>query len=267
MNVPLGDLFIEDVWWRPLLSIAIFFLAAWVLYKFSWPIAGRLVKLGRFTQKRREQRPEREQTVREIIASSITFLAFCAAIVLTLAQFVAPTSLIWIIGLFSAAFGLGAHRIIGDILTGLSFIFEDKIAVGEKVEVLGVEGVVEAMNLRTMLLRSPTGELYIVPNGEVRLVRNFSRGLFSTVEITLKLAASDLGRALPLLEKLGHEAVMLLPNLLEPWRILSGDGVIGLQTEITLIAKARFGKAAEMRPRLLALVHERLAEADIELRG
>jgi hypothetical protein len=42
-------------------------------------------------------------------------------------------------------------------------------------------------------------------------------------------------------------------------------GVIGQQTELTLLTKARFGKAAEMRPRLLALVQERLAQAGIVL--
>jgi len=41
--------------------------------------------------------------------------------------------------------------------------------------------------------------------------------------------------------------------------------VIGQQTELTLLAKARFGMGAEMRPRLLALVQERLAEAGVGL--
>jgi hypothetical protein len=61
------------------------------------------------------------------------------------------------------------------------------------------------------------------------------------------------------LEALREEAVHLLPNLLEPWQVISKSGAIGQQTELTLVTKARFGMAAEMRPRLLALVQERLA--------
>jgi len=68
-----------------------------------------------------------------------------------------------------------------------------------------------------------------------------------------------------LLKELGDEAVSILPNLLEPWQILSETGVIGSQTELTLLAKARFGKAAEMRPRLLTLIQEQLGEAEIIL--
>jgi len=169
------------------------------------------------------------------------------------------------IGLFSAAFGLAMRPLLSDFLAGMSFIFEDTFSVGEKVEMMGVEGVIEAVNLRATWLRAPTGELYVVPNGEVRVVRNFSRGRFSMANITLKIAAADLGRALPLLEDLGKEAVALLPNLLEPWRVISESGVIGQQTELTLLAKARFGRAAEMRPRILSLVQQRLAEADIAL--
>jgi hypothetical protein len=99
----------------------------------------------------------------------------------------------------------------------------------------------------------------------VRVVRNFSRGRFSTADVRLKIAAADLSRALPLLEELGREAVALLPNLLEPWQVISESGIIGQQTELTLLAKARFGRAAEMRPRLLALVQEHLAEVGIPL--
>lgn len=96
-------------------------------------------------------------------------------------------------------------------------------------------------------------------------MRNFSRGRFSTANITLKVAASDLNRALHLLQELGQEAVYLLPNLLEPWHVISESGTIGQQTELTLVTNVRFGQAAEMRPRLLALVQARLSEAEIEL--
>jgi hypothetical protein len=74
-----------------------------------------------------------------------------------------------------------------------------------------------------------------------------------------------LHQALLILGELGGEAVALLPNLLEPWQVISESGVIGQQTELTLLAKARFGQAAEMRPRLLALVQERLLEKNIAL--
>ncbi len=252
-------------WWSYLLRAAVLFLLAWLVYRFSWPLADRLLRVGRLSKQGRQMRPERYQTLRSLFASAITVLAFITAVILTLSQFVDAETLIWIVGLFSAAFGLGARPLISDFLTGISFLFEDPFDVGDKVEMLAVEGVVEKVNLRTTMLRAPSGELLVVPNGEIRLVRNYSRGLFSPATITLKLAAIDLPQALPLLETLGKEAVVLLPNLLEPWRVISESGEMGQQTELTLLAKARFGMGAEMRPRLLALVHEHLHEAGIQL--
>ena len=45
--------------------------------------------------------------------------------------------------------------------------------------------------------------------------------------MTLNVAASDLNRALLLLEEWDREAVVLLPNLLKPWQVTSESGVIG----------------------------------------
>jgi small-conductance mechanosensitive channel len=263
----LGDLFATDTWWVDAACIAAFYIVAWIVHRLARHIARRIVHLSRFTSKGRKLRPERRETLQSVIASAVSLVAFATATVASVGRFVRFDTLVWIVGLFSAAFGLSARPLISDVLAGIGLIFEDTLAVGEKVEILGIQGIVEAVNLRTTRMRAPTGELYVVPNGEVRVVRNFSRGRFSIVRITLKLAAADLSRALPLLEELADEAVALLPNLLEPWQIISESGVISQQTELTLLAKARFGQAAEMHPRLLALVQERLTEASIALAG
>jgi hypothetical protein len=96
-------------------------------------------------------------------------------------------------------------------------------------------------------------------------LRNFSRGSHSTAHIKLKVTTADLDRALPVLSELGSEARALLPDLLESWRIISETGVVGTHTELTLLIKTSFGQAAELRPRLLALVQARLVEAGISL--
>ena len=262
MPISLRD---APLWLERVLLIVLFFLIAWLVTQVAPRIAGRVVHLHRIDPRTRAMSLERQATVHSLIASAISIAAFIAAAVASLSLFVNANTLLWVIGLFSAGFGLGARDIINDFLTGISQIFEDTFAVGEKVELKGVEGVVEAVNLRTTKLRAPSGELVIVPNGDVRLVRNYSRGRFSPTPVTIAIASSDLGRAIPLLEELGHEAVYLLPDLIEPWKVISPSGAMGQQTELTLLAKAAFGKGAELRPRLLALVHERLAEAGIEL--
>jgi moderate conductance mechanosensitive channel len=265
LNDTILPLLTAETWWSYLLRGSLFFLAAYLLHTLRWRIAGRLVRLNSLTRRGRQLREERRRTIRSLFASIITFLVFTLAVLFTLNIFIDGATLVWMVGLFSAAFGLGARPLISDFLTGVSFLLEDQFDVGDKVEILEVVGVVEQVNLRTMWLRAPSGELYIVPNGEVRVVRNFSRGHFSNASVTLKLATSDLNRAITILENLAEEAVVRLPTLIEPWHVISETGTMGQQTELTLVAKAKYGQAGDMRPRLLALVQERLAEAGIEL--
>jgi small conductance mechanosensitive channel len=243
-------------------KITAFFLLAWLASRLAGMLLRRLIRLGGAG---RRSSPERRKTLYGLVQGIFNVVFFTTAILFSLGQFVDTTTLIWIVGLFGASFGLSTRPLISDIVAGTSFIFEDTFTVGEKVKMLEIEGVIEAITLRTTWLRAPTGELYTIPNGDIRIVRNFSRGRFSMANVTLKIPAAELGRALPLLESLGREAMDLLPNLNEPWQVISQTGVIGQTAELTLLAKARFGKAAEMRTRLLALVHERLAEENIEL--
>ena len=257
-------------YWQNFIAILLGYLVAWMVHRFSGRITVRLVNLNRFSRENARLRPERIRTLQGLVAGSISFLAFLTATIFAMSLFVDTDTLIWMVGLFSAAFGLGARPLVSDYLSGMNLLFEDPFDVGEKIELHGltggqIEGVVEQVNLRSTQLRAPTGELFSIPNGEIRVVRNFSRGRFSMADIAIKINSEDLGHVLPLLEALGREALELLPNLLEPWQVISQTGMIGQQTELALVAKARFGKAAEMRPRLLALVQEKLSEAGIEL--
>ena len=260
----------DSILYTIILPIAGAFAFAFLVHRAARRFARRFVPLGRLALGRGEPRLERQQTVQGLIASAISFGVFTLAGLFTLGRFVDTTTLVWMIGLFSAGVGLGARPFISDYLSGISFLFEDTFDVGDKIEVLGpanIEGVVEVVNLRITLMRGMEGELFIIPNGEIRAIRNFSRGRFSATNVTLKVPAASLEPALELLESLGGDAMSLLPNLLEPWKVISPTGAIGPEAELTIFAKARFGKGAEMRPRMQSLIQQRLAENGIDLVG
>ena len=241
-------------------------LAVWIGRRLSWPLAWRLVRLSRYAHRARTHRPERQTTLQGLIADLLGFAVLIVAFIVGVVQLVGVDvdTVVWTVGLLSAGFGLGARPIISDILAGISYVFEDAFSVGEKVLFAEVEGVIEQVNLRTTHIRAPSGELCIVPNGEIRVMRNFSRGRFSTANVTLSVASSDLGRALEILEGLGPAAAEALPDLDLPWQMISKSGEMGTRMELTLLARTRFGTGAELRPRLMALVHERLSEMGID---
>jgi moderate conductance mechanosensitive channel len=208
---------------------------------------------------------ERRETLFSLLNGIIKVTFFSAAGLLSISLFVDASTLIWMVGLFGAGFGLSARPLISDVMAGASFIFEDTFAVGEKVEILNVEGVIEKITLRTTWLRAPSGEIYTIPNGDIRMLRNFSRGRYSSVKITLRIQTTDLDRTLQILDELGNNALDTFPNLIEPWYVINTTGEMTQVIALELLAKARLGYGAEMRTKLLGIIQSSLSSADIDL--
>jgi moderate conductance mechanosensitive channel len=96
-----------------------------------------------------------------------------------------------------ATLGFGAQQIIRDYFSGILMTMEDQYNVGDSVMVggpAGVTGVVEEVTMRLTRFRGADGTIFIIPNGDIRLVGNLSRGWArAIVDLTLPGAdAADL---------------------------------------------------------------------------
>lgn len=60
--------------------------------------------------------------------------------------------------------GLGLQNIFGDLISGLFMLFEQKVRVGDVMEVDNIVGKVQAINLRTSVILTRDGYNIIVPN-------------------------------------------------------------------------------------------------------
>jgi len=60
-------------------------------------------------------------------------------------------------------------------------IFEDRMRVGDFVKIDSYEGTVENISLRTTVLRNLGGQIFIIPNGEIKVIENFSRGFIRCI--------------------------------------------------------------------------------------
>jgi len=75
-------------------------------------------------------------------------------------------------GVAGLAISLGAQSLIRDSIGGVLVLMENQYAVGDTIQIGTVSGQVEAITLRTTQLRALDGSLYVVPNGEVRIIAN-----------------------------------------------------------------------------------------------
>ncbi|MSO88724.1 MAG: mechanosensitive ion channel [Rhodospirillaceae bacterium] len=87
-------------------------------------------------------------------------------------------------GAIGLAIGFGAQNLIKDLLSGVSLLMEDVIAVGDVVDLDGHAGVVEAMSIRSIRLRDEAGTVHTVPFSAVTTVRNMTKDFaFAVIQI------------------------------------------------------------------------------------
>ena len=215
--------------------------------------------------------PKRLVTLRDLIASSVRVFSYLVALIVILQMFINATVILAVVSLFSLAVSMSARPLVSDVFTGVTLLFEDQFAVGEKVElsgVMGTEGVmgtVEQVGLRTTYIRADSGELFIVPNGDVRVVRNFSRGEFSLASITVTVRADRVREALTLLQAVGRQAHSEIADIIEEPMVMSETGILAAETTLTLKVKTRLGQGAVVRSELLARAEKQLVEGEMRV--
>ena len=79
-------------------------------------------------------------------------------------------------GVAGVAIGFGAQSLIKDYFNGLFLLLDDQVREGEVIEVAGKSGLVEEVTLRYVRLRDFDGHVHFVPNGEIKVVSNRTRG-------------------------------------------------------------------------------------------
>jgi small-conductance mechanosensitive channel len=68
-------------------------------------------------------------------------------------------------GVIGLAIGFGSQKLVSDILTGLFYLIDDAIRIGEYIQAGSVSGTVEKITLRTLNLRHHRGMLQIIWHG------------------------------------------------------------------------------------------------------
>jgi small conductance mechanosensitive channel len=142
-------------------------------------------------------------------------------------------------GVAGIAIAFGAQSLIKDYFTGFFLLLEDQIRVGDVVEVAGRGGLVEDLTLRYVRLRDLEGHVHYVPNGEIKLVTNRTRGHATPmVDVPISYAA-DTDAVLQVMREI---AAALRDDPDWSARIAGEMEVIGVErwADSSVILRARF---------------------------
>ncbi len=80
------------------------------------------------------------------------------------------------LGIAGIAIGLGTQNLVRDYLNGALILVENQYSKGDIVRLAGVSGRVEDFTLRRTTLRDTDGVVHSVPNGQIGVASNMTRG-------------------------------------------------------------------------------------------
>jgi small-conductance mechanosensitive channel len=108
-------------------------------------------------------------------------------------------------GVAGIAIGFGAQSLIKDYFNGFFLLVEDQIREGDVVEIAGKVGQAEEITLRYVRLRDFDGYVYFVPNGEIKVVVNRTRGFAQAVIDVVIKSSQKIDEAFAVMREVGED--------------------------------------------------------------
>ena len=173
------------------------------------------------------ERTKRARTLSVVIQKTLSAAVMSIAVLMILRELdVDITPVLTGAGIVGLAVGFGAQTLVRDVISGFFLILEDQARVGDVAVVNGQGGLIEAVNLRTIVLRDEEGTVHVFPNGEVKTLANrskdFSYFVFS-VPLPIEADPDEVGAALRDAAAALAEDEQFKPHILSPFELYGMD--------------------------------------------
>ena len=211
------------------------------------------------------ERTKRAQTLGRILQKALSILVTSMAVLMVLREVdIDITPVLTGAGIAGLAIGFGAQTLVRDVISGFFLIVEDQVRVGDSAVVNGQGGLVEQVNLRTIVLRDESGTVHIFPNGEVKTLANMSKD-FAYYVITVALPYEvDIDSAVSAMRDaaatVGNDPDFK-PHILEPLDVYGVDafeqGQLVLKARIKTVPQKQWLVGRELRKRITRVFAER----------
>jgi moderate conductance mechanosensitive channel len=266
----------EAVDWfaEPWVRIVIIFVAAILVTLASRLIVNRFRKRLEGTASiTQELNLQRATTLTGALSTALIVVIWALAILMALGELganIAP--LLASAGVAGVALGFGAQSLVKDTLSGFFILLENQFGVGDNLEIQTpsnkVAGRVETLTLRVTSLRAFDGALQMVPNGNIVVASNRSKGWARAI-IDVRVAyGEDVEHLRGVLEELFTE--LEGDRTLSEW-IHEAPSVLGVERMgndalvMRVIADTRPSKVMDVERLLRERITRRLVERGIQV--
>lgn len=193
------------------------------------------------TDRRFQMNPRRMITIGKLLNSVVRYVINGIMVLMIIAELdvVDLRPILAGAGVLGLAIGFGAQSLVKDIITGFFIIFEDQFAVGDVIEVNKNRGTVEMIGLRSTRILSWTGEVFIIPNGLINEVTNFSlHNSLSIVDIAIAYE-ENADEAIELMKKIMPELMERNQDLVKEPEVLGVQLISQSSVTIRIIGECK----------------------------
>ncbi|WP_414732969.1 mechanosensitive ion channel family protein [Acetobacterium carbinolicum] len=142
-------------------------------------------------------------TLNHVTKAAIRAGVWTLASLIILGQFINVGSLLAVAGVGTLAIGFGAQGIVEDVMSGFVIVFENQFSVGDYVIIDETHyGIVESIGIRTTSVREFDGGLFIIHNGKIDRLINFSKGYVKAIVDVGFAYEEDINKVKEILEEI-----------------------------------------------------------------
>ncbi len=240
------------------LVIVVRWVARRAINRFTDDLAARTPVAGTRRRAGAERDRQRTITIGRVLSGLVSITVLVVGTLLVLGEVgITLGPLLAGAGVVGVALGFGAQYLVRDIIAGLAILIEDQFGVGDVVDVGPATGTIETVSLRATRLRDVNGVLWVVPNGEITRVGNYSQ-LWARTVLDIGVAYdTDLDRAKDIIldaatelwqEHIPNATILEQPEM---WGVEDlGDSAITLRLVLKVEPAEQWTTARIMRERI-----------------
>ena len=212
------------------------------------------------------QTPARQKTIERLLHNCMNYVLYFFLVYCLLSILGVPvSSLLAGAGLAGVALGLGAQGFLSDVVNGFFILLEDQFEVGDSVEVGAITGLVSTMGIRTTQIRDFDGTLHFIPNRNITIVSNKSRGdMRAQIDIPV-YTSTDINKVTSIIQQVNKDNIENYPE------IIGSPNIIGLTSKPSgqLVFRVdiftKNGQQVHIYAEFLKLYHEALNKEKVDL--
>lgn len=212
----------------------------------------------------------RQKTILKLVENILNYALYFFLIYWVLSILGLPvSSLLAGAGIAGVAIGMGAQGFLSDLVNGFFILIEHQLDVGDSVRLtngsIKISGTVVSMGIRTTQVRDSDGVLHFVPNRNITVVSNLSRGDMRVLIDLPLYGNTDLDQVYQVIGQVHQQELNKHPEVIDQPTILGpkleANGQFYFRVSLTVQA----GAQTAVYHAFYKLYHDALMEAGLDL--